>query len=634
MFTNPFRTITRSRNRRKRILLRGVAATAGGLLLASAFANPAVASPVPVPTSVDLGSAASFSLIAGAAATIPGSTLPGDVGAITAITDDAGTVYGSTKHLPNDAATQKALADANGAFGTLDGLDSTAVLAGADLGGQTLTPGVYHSAVGLSATSAVTFDAGGDPDAYFIIQGDAALGTTAGIKMNLVGGAQASHIFWVLKTAVTLGASSSFDGTVLSEAAISVGASVHFLGRAISLTAAVTLDADVFGPVVDAVVGAAPDVTIAGGPNAATGDSTPTISGTTDAPAGTAVLVTIGETTLQTTVLPGGTWTVTVGTALPDGPITVTASVTPAGALTGTATQSLTIDTTAPAVTINGGKAASTTDSTPTISGTSDAPKGTLVSISVGDQTVTTTVSGTGAWSVTSPALGDGVVIVVASVSDAVGNVGTATQSLTVDTTAPSLTITGGSAVKTRDSTPTISGTTDAPLWSIVSVTVAGQSLKATVESGGTWSTTVAALPTGAVTVVATVTDPAGNTAKATQTLTVLAPIVHHLSDRVYFNGDSSVITSATRTEVAALIHRVPANAVKVTVQITGYIKLIGRATENKQLATARAQAVYLLMKGKVAAVYTLTGVGKGLSYSATARHADIAIAYTLPDGS
>lgn len=543
MFTNPFRTITRSRDRRKRILQRGIAATAGGLLLASAFVSPAAASPVPI--TVDLGSAASFSLIAGAAATIPGSTLPGEVGAIAAITDDKGTVYGAAQHTPNDTATQNALTDASGAFGKLFGLASTTGLEGSDLGGQKLTPGVYHSDAALSATSSVTFDAGGDSNAYFIIQGDAALGTTAGITMNLVGGAQASHIFWVIKGAATVGASSDFDGTVMSEAAITVGASVHFYGRALSLTAAVTLDADVFGPVDGAVIGAAPSVTISGGSDAVTGDSTPTISGTTDAPAGTAVTVTVGKTTLETTVLEDGTWTVTVGTALPDGTVTVTASVTPPEALPGSAT-----------------------------------------------------------------------------------------QNLTVDTTGPSLTITGGSALKTRDSTPTISGTTDAPQGSVVRVTVADQSFKAIVESDGSWSTTAAVLPKGAVTVVATVADAAGNTAKATQKLTVLAPIVHHLSDRVYFAGDSSTITSATRTEIAALIHRVPTKAIKVTVHITGYIKLIGRTTENKKLATARAQAVYLLMKGKVAAAYTLTGVGKGLSHDVSARHVDVAIAYTLPDGS
>jgi hypothetical protein len=253
MSTNPFRSIAPKRSedpRMKSVFLRVVAAATGGLLVAAASVSPAMAGPSP--TSVDLGSAASFSLLAGAAATIPGSTLPGEVGAVAAITDDANTVYGSTKHSVNDAATQQALADAGATFSALTGLAGTP-LTGADLGGRTLVPGVYHSVAALAATSAVTFDAKGDANAYFIIQGDAALNTTASTSMVLTGGAQASHVFWVVEGAATLGASSSFVGTVLSHGAVTVGASVHFAGRAISITAAVTLDADIFGPVLTPV---------------------------------------------------------------------------------------------------------------------------------------------------------------------------------------------------------------------------------------------------------------------------------------------------------------------------------------------------------------------------------------------
>jgi hypothetical protein len=255
MSTNSFRSIAPIGNEdpgKKRILLRVLGAAAGGLLVAAAFASPATAAPVPI--SVNLGSAANYSVLAAAAATIPGSTLPGEVGAGAAITDDANTVYGSTKHTVNDAATQQALADARATFTALSGLAAGNTLTGADLGGQTLVPGVYHSVAALAATSAVTFDAQGDPNAYFIIQSDAALNTTASTSMVLAGGAQASHIFWVVEGAATLGASSSFVGTVLSDAAVTVGASSHFAGSAISVKAAVTLDADTFGPVVAASV--------------------------------------------------------------------------------------------------------------------------------------------------------------------------------------------------------------------------------------------------------------------------------------------------------------------------------------------------------------------------------------------
>ena len=83
-----------------------------------------------------------------------------------------------------------------------------------------------------------------------------------------------------------------------------------------------------------------------------TKDTTPTISGTTEEPGTPTVTVTVSGQTLSTTA-DAGSWSVDA-TALSEGPHTVTASVT-AGGLTGTATQALTVDVTAPVVTIAGG---------------------------------------------------------------------------------------------------------------------------------------------------------------------------------------------------------------------------------------------------------------------------------------
>ena len=196
-------------------------------------------------TTVNLGSAANFSVLAGTAATIPGSALGGEVGAATAITGDANTVLQSTVHTVNDAATSTALSDATSAYNTLRALSTTGTLTGGDLAGQVVTPGVYRVAA-YAMTTPVTFDAENDPNALFIMQSDAALNTTAGTTMHLVNGAQPNQIFWVTVAAATLGASSTFAGTILSGAVITVGASSTVCGRALSVTAAVTLDADTF----------------------------------------------------------------------------------------------------------------------------------------------------------------------------------------------------------------------------------------------------------------------------------------------------------------------------------------------------------------------------------------------------
>ena len=223
----------------------GLLILASGLTVAGLAPSASAAAPT-----VNLGSASNFSVLAAAAATVPGATIPGEVGAGAALTTDAGTVLGSTLHTSNDAATMAALADATTAYQTLSALAPTGTLTGDDLAGQVVKPGVYRRVAAYAMTTPVTFDAGGNSNAYFIMQGSAALNTTAGTTMNLVNGAQASHIFWVTVGAATLGASSNFYGTMLSGAAVTVGASTHVHGAALSVGAAVTLGASVtFSPI-------------------------------------------------------------------------------------------------------------------------------------------------------------------------------------------------------------------------------------------------------------------------------------------------------------------------------------------------------------------------------------------------
>ncbi|MDP8909912.1 MAG: ice-binding family protein, partial [Chloroflexota bacterium] len=172
-----------------------------------------------------------------------------------------------------------------------------------------------------------------------------------------------------------------------------------------------------------------------------------------------------------------------------------------------------------PVVTIAGGATAITTDTTPTISGTTDVVAPGVVTVAIAGQTLTATPSD-GAWSVTSAILANGTYPVVASVSDGAGNPGSATQQLTVDTVLPVVTIDGGPSVTTNDATPTISGTSDVAPGTVVRVIVDSQTLTTLVQAGGTWNMTPTALTDGTRTVTASVADPAGNEATASQLLT------------------------------------------------------------------------------------------------------------------
>ncbi len=109
----------------------------------------------------------------------------------------------------------------------------------------------------------------------------------------------------------------------------------------------------------------------------------------------------------------------------------------------------------------------------------------------------------------------------VASVTDAAGNTGTGSQVLTVDVTVPVLTIDGGAARSTSDTSPWTYGTTAEKAGTLVHVSVGGQFLTATVQPGGTWGVSAQTLAAGAYPVLASITDAAGNVGTMTQSLQI-----------------------------------------------------------------------------------------------------------------
>ncbi|MAO63011.1 MAG: hypothetical protein CME76_08755, partial [Halomonas sp.] len=177
------------------------------------------------------------------------------------------------------------------------------------------------------------------------------------------------------------------------------------------------------------------------------------------------------------------------------------------------------VDTTPPTLTVD---APTGNDTTPIITGSSDEIGGTvsvIVTDSAGNtQELEAVVSPDGTWSVdvTTP-LAEGDYTVDASITDPAGNGATASDSGAIDTTAPTLTVDAPSG---NDTTPTIIGTSD-QIGGTVSVIVTdavgnSQELEATVNPDGTWSVDVTTpLSEGDYTVDASITDPAGNEATA-----------------------------------------------------------------------------------------------------------------------
>lgn len=213
------------------------------LWLVSLFGAVASAQTVP------LGTATSFGVLAGSAITNVGPTvITGDLGiqpnnasAVTGFTFSTppgpGIVNGAT-HFANAAALQ-AQNDATTAFNTLAALPCTATVAG-DLGGMTLTPGVYCSTSTMGLTGAVTLNGQNDPAARFVFKVGSALTTASGASVNVINGAQACNIFWQVGSSATLGTGTSFLGTVIAFTSVTINTGTSISGRTIARNGAVT----------------------------------------------------------------------------------------------------------------------------------------------------------------------------------------------------------------------------------------------------------------------------------------------------------------------------------------------------------------------------------------------------------
>jgi len=130
---------------------------AGLLLMLVSGASAAV-------TAVPLGTATSFAVLAGSGISNTGpTTITGDLGTFptTTVVGSASITANGANHA-GDAVTQGAKDDLVTAYNTAAGEGPTNPIV-ADLGGQTLTPGVYNSASSIGLTGDLTLDAGGDP---------------------------------------------------------------------------------------------------------------------------------------------------------------------------------------------------------------------------------------------------------------------------------------------------------------------------------------------------------------------------------------------------------------------------------------------------------------------------------------
>lgn len=205
---------------------------------------------IPVQTTVQatvpLAGASSFAILGGSAVTSTGATtITGDLGLSpgSSIGGFPPGILNGTQHI-NDAVADQAKLDLTAAFNAAAARTCTDIVTlSGNIGGLTLTPGLYMSTSSLAISSGdLTFDALGDANAVFIIQMASTLTTTSGRKVILSGGALASNIYWQVGTSATFGTTSVMKGNVLVSQSITFETGATLEGRALTSIGGITLD--------------------------------------------------------------------------------------------------------------------------------------------------------------------------------------------------------------------------------------------------------------------------------------------------------------------------------------------------------------------------------------------------------
>ena len=192
-----------------------------------------------------LGRAKTFAVL-GASITFGDSSMNGDVGSSGTLgplppgQPTNGTAYEGTGSLADQAET-----DLLAGYDALVGMTCPLAndLSAFDLGG-TLPPGVYCFDASADMTTDLVLDAGGDPSAFWVFQIASALTTGANTNVTVTNSGSACKVYWNLGSAATLGAGSTFRGTILATTSITAGTGARVPEGRLLARGAVTLDAN------------------------------------------------------------------------------------------------------------------------------------------------------------------------------------------------------------------------------------------------------------------------------------------------------------------------------------------------------------------------------------------------------
>jgi len=207
-----------------------------------------VGSLTPAIAGINLGTAETFAVLGASTVTNTGPTqIRGNLGVSpgTAVIGfppgimEIGTIHAA------DAVAAQAQVDLTTAYNAFQGLPCEFNLTGQDLGGHTLTPGVYCFNTSAQLTGALVLDFQSGTNSRFIFQIGSTLTTASASTVMLANCTQHCGIYWQVGSSATLGTSSKFSGNIMAKDSITITTNVVMCGRALAETGAVTMDSDV-----------------------------------------------------------------------------------------------------------------------------------------------------------------------------------------------------------------------------------------------------------------------------------------------------------------------------------------------------------------------------------------------------
>lgn len=211
---------------------------------------------------VNLGTANNYAVMAGSTITSSGATVINGGLALSPGSAVTGSPIVNGLYDVDDAPAVLAQQDLTTAYNTAAGLAPNQNLTGQDLGGLTLTPGVYFFASSAQLTGTLTLNDQGNPDAVFVFQIGSTLTTASGSSVATINDDGSTtpgiSVFWQVGSSATLGTTTAFEGNILATASITAGTGATDLdGRLLAENGAVTLD--------DNIITAPPAEVIGGG---------------------------------------------------------------------------------------------------------------------------------------------------------------------------------------------------------------------------------------------------------------------------------------------------------------------------------------------------------------------------------